>query len=361
MKLHARLPIILGLSLVFLSIQRFGPNVPAIGYVLLAVCITLYIPKAIKERRLPNFRDPLTLTILGFVVLVSVQVIIGLAKIETLALIFMLVFTFLIAKEHGNEARKVFLPFTAVLSGSIIVDSIVNGWSVTGGITSSFNYNLGSGVLILCVLLTENRHRWLSLVIATPGLMLTGASEGIVSIALLALFVVIQRDFSKKLIYVGALVGILFIVLTPLGITSQLSSQTMSYITSNNPLPESYIQPGVDRSITGDNLQRITNNRWYRYVDVVQNIKPVGNGFYSKSSLVENLPLRILYETGVVGLLLWCVILGYGLKDKNTRYIFAAIIAVNLFDHYIWSEIPVYLWFAIGLIGSSKNGQYIFK
>jgi hypothetical protein len=71
--------------------------------------------------------------------------------------------------------------------------------------------------------------------------------------------------------------------------------------------------------------------------------------------VIHNVPLRVLWETGGLGLLAWLWIMGYGFWEmwKHQKWMLGAWMAMGalmLIDHQFWSsQMGLWTWVVLGL------------
>jgi hypothetical protein len=229
-------------------------------------------------------------------------------------------------------------PLTAVGCISIVIAGIVVG-ARTGGMYS-INPNIAVGAIVMAGVLVK--PKWIMLTVILVGLLFTGAEEALVVIAFVGLAMPIRRDWSRKML-VPAGICVLAVALLFTPIWSSLSPR-MSGVASANP-------------------DAATNGRISGYKLAVSDISLFGHGYDPTDvsyATIHNVPLRILYEVGPVATAAWLWIIGYGLVKTRAKYLFISILALSLFDHFLWTQTATYMFFAFGASQSISN-DYIFK
>jgi len=228
----------------------------------------------------------------------------------------------------------------AVVVGCVsvaILSLVTKGRS--GGMYSP-NPNVAIGAITMGTLLWRHKYQWILVTVALVGLVFTGGEEALVVIAIVGLAVLVRKDWSRKL-------------LIPIGITTVavalcilVGQQIWSTTTARL------------EGITQNNLDVAINGRLDAYELAISNIKPLGHGYEPLNvspKSIHNVPLRVLYEVGPVAALAWLWIIGYGLLRSRAKYIFVAILALSLFDHFMWTSLSTYMYFALGASATVTN------
>ncbi len=235
----------------------------------------------------------------------------------------------------------------AVTAGciSVVISSLVLS-ERSGGIYSP-NPNLAVGAIVMGTILFRHKYQWLLVAVALVGLSFTGAEEALVAVGILGLVTLVRRDWSKKILIPVGIIVIGLVLCIPLGTTQQIWSNTPTRI---------------EAAAHGD-LNVATTGRLEAYGLAINNIRPLGHGYDPlnvHTSSIHNVPLRIMYELGPIAALAWLWIIGYGLIKSKAKYIFVAILALSLFDHFLWTSLNTYMYFAIGASATMTN-DLIFK
>lgn len=306
-------------------------------------------------------------------------------EITNAAIIIGLFALYVTSKKLGTKV------FTPLAIGLIIATiSTVYGYFVTGlkngGIISPTNYDIAAGFILFVLLVSSYRHRWWLSAIALVGIFFTGADEGLFCLILLAIFVVVRRDWSKKILLpIGTLI-LLLAICTPLGITSdlwmpaaqkvsatkQVMQETPIGEIANKIVPDSLTKeidkakPVIETtSVTNtDWLDEATNNRWTGYWKLSP-IKPLGYGYNINQFYVgipHNVPMIIIEQIGILGALAWCIVAIYCLIKSKWKYAWLGFIAMGVFDHYTWTMAAPWFWALVGVSSSnSLYSRYLFR
>jgi len=102
-------------------------------------------------------------------------------------------------------------------------------------------------------------------------------------------------------------------------------------------------------------MRVMTTGRWPVIVREMKNISFIGHG-YSLSivggGIVHNIPLIIVHQIGPIAGIAWLFVTVYCVIKTKWKYAWVAIMAMCVFDHYIWTQFGP-LWFC--LIGVSTS------
>ena len=262
---------------------------------------------------------------------------------------------------------KVFIPvgIGAIVGGlSVIVFSIVTDFTRTGGMYQVENYNLATGVILIGAVLWRCKWQWVTIPIAVLGALATGADEAFVIIAVVGLAVLIRRDWSRRIIptVLVVLVPIVFL-LTPNNPAQKLwDTIPLSFhaVMQQTDTPQQEVVPSRQADITSD-----INNRWNIITTSLKDVKLLGHGYEPdnvETSTIHNVPVRVLYELGPLGLLCWLGLIIWGLLKTSWKYAFVAVIGASLFDHFMWTQLTPYFFVLLGVCTwLPKEKDWIFR
>lgn len=296
---------------------------------------------------------------------------------------------YLVSRKLG---KKILLPLTigaVIASLGIVAHGIVYPGVKTGGFIFEKNYDIAAGLLILGTVVGVWQKQWLLTAVAIVGLFFTGAEEGLFGMGVLVLVLLIRRDWSLKLLAPVVALSITLAVCTPLGITKDLYLPTAQKIASakeagegtvvvnmiDRIVPEAIQRPIVgllDRAAPATSseesrdelLDRATNTRWLTHWSL-RPIKPFGHG-YNMTAFYEGIPhnmvLIIIEQVGILAAVAWCFVTLWCLVKTRWKYAFAAVLALGVFDHYLWTQVAPWWWAIVGVsTASSIDSDLIFK
>ncbi len=339
-----KVPIILmGLGLILIPIRRYDNVFWALGFALVLSAAAVIIVARVREHKLTlgsrYVYIPLTVIVVSML----------LAQGElTSKLLAVSLFAFYVATVNLEGELKILVPAVAVGCISIIMYNLLSGVG-TGGIYSSVNYNLAVGAVVIGAVLVKSKYQWILVTIVLVGLLFTGAEEALVALAILGLTILIRRDWSKKILLPIGVAAVVIVV----GVSSNVASQLWSATPAK-----------VEAIIQGD-LDTATTYRLDAWRDAITNIKPLGHGyepFYVRYDTIHNVPLRILYELGPLASVAWLFMMTYLIAKSKRKYIPVAILALSLFDHFLYTQLAVYMFVAIGIaMRSNEGGDLIFR
>ena len=86
------------------------------------------------------------------------------------------------------------------------------------------------------------------------------------------------------------------------------------------------------------------------------------NQYASKPTIVHNIPLIIVHQIGILAGVSWLFVSIYCTVKTKMKYLWIAVLAMCVFDHYIWTQFGALWWVLVGssLTTEIKN-DYIFK
>lgn len=366
---------------------------PVVGLAIVVVCVITILDKWRPESLGPKWVWIPMLVIVG---LLWLRLIVNFS-LDTVAggvtgLLFFGIY--LASRSLGKQILEVFLPLVIIEALSIITMGIMFPGVKNGGIIShSGNYDIATGFLIMGLVFSAIRYQWWLSALVVVALFFTGADEAIFACVVLGVVILARKDWSKKvLLPVGALLLVVAIC-TPLGITRQLYFPGIEKIAYAKELAEKQpvivevaekIPEPVKDALLGkirtvetivntkgvtdevEIAQKITNNRWSTFVWGIKRTKLLGHGLnltdFSKERMVHNVPLIISNQIGPIGAVAWLVIIGWCLVRTRWKYAFIAILALSVFDHFIWTQVGFWWWALVGVATiSTLDTDLIFK
>ena len=145
------------------------------------------------------------------------------------------------------------------------------------------------------------------------------------------------------------------LVCIPLGIIQQLWYTTPIRV-------EAAITTDIDNEAKMDTA---IGYRWGPWGLALQDIRLLGHGYEPsnvRGGTIHNVPLRILYELGPLAATAWIAIIVYLFVKSKRKYIPTAILALALFDHFLWTQLCAYMFVAIGIATRNDSiSDYIFR
>ncbi len=218
---------------------------------------------------------------------------------------------YLASRKLGKEVFKPFAVCVIIQAISCVVYGIMYPGARAGGLIAWTSAGATGGIyaisvrfLVFGAIVSIFKRRRLIILIALIGLFFTGSEEAVIAVVALGVAMLIRRDWSKKLLIPVAGLVIFLAVATPLGITQKLGEPFIWYGEAMIQIPQA--ETAEERDIL---LDEALNNRWTPYKNAINNISPVGHGYYVTWStegerfsggLPHNVPLMIMDQVGPI-------------------------------------------------------------
>jgi len=259
--------------------------------------------------------------------------------------------------------KDMFLPLAVgavIASLGVIAHQVVYPGVITGGFVFEDNYDIVVGYVLLGVALFTHRWQWILAGLALVAVLLTGSPEGLFALGAVGVAILVRRDWGRKLAIVLALVAVIVVVGLVSGHGQHLYGYTEKVASGEAASP--YGDNGTPRDAIEYRLQVIA--------DTMSNIKPLGEGYnltdFSRSPNVHNVPLVIVQQLGYPGILaglawlwvsVWCLI------KTRWKYAWVLILALSVFDHFIFTQLAPYFWVLAGVSTAPDNikSDFLFK
>ena len=247
--------------------------------------------------------------------------------------------------------KAVFVPLAVgVVAASlgIIAYAIWHPGTITGGFLFERNRDIATGYILMGTVLFNHKWQWLLAGLAVIALFLSGSAEAIFAGGVIVLAVMIRRDFGKKLVAVGVILAmaVAFIIISGWGYS--LYRYTVGVAQQN---PTAIYQPS-DGDVTKVSPIAV---RVLVIRDAFKALSPLGDGYNLTNftrQTVHNVPLILVQQMGWTGILagiawlwvsIWCLI-----KTK-WKYAWVSILALAVFDHYMWTQLAPVFWLVVGV------------
>lgn len=258
---------------------------------------------------------------------------------------------YLIARKEGTAILWTFGYGVILATFGIVLFSILNPGIKTGGyVISPTNYDIATGFLIIGTVLSLIKRQWILLSISLVGLILTGAEEALFVLAIMLVVVIVRKDFSKKILLPISITCIVIVIITSLGITEKLYETIL-------------VRADLMSDINQESLRQASGDRLFGNWQLSP-IKPFGYGFNMTNfypGIPHTVPLIIIEQVGILAMLSWVFLMFYLLLKTKLKYAVMAILALSVFDHFIWTQIAPYQWAVAGVASVYTKDDYFFK
>ncbi len=260
--------------------------------------------------------------------------------------------------------QSLFTPLTAgavLASLGVVAHQVIYPGTLTGGFVFDSNYDIVVGYILLGVLLYAGK--WKLPIISTGiiAMLLTGSPEGIFSLVMLLVMIIISyRQKKCQFLTTVLLVGVVVVGLV-VGFWSGLYSYAVHIVT------DTLSHIAVQETYNGERPAV-----WYRLWVIrneMGNIQPLGTGynltdFSDKKTpqrtirIVHNVPLVIVQQLGWPGVLAgiaWLWVSIFCLVKKKWKYAWVALFALSVWDHFTWTQLGTVWWMLVGLSSAPDN------
>jgi hypothetical protein len=274
---------------------------------------------------------------------------------------------YLVARILGKEIFRPFAFIVILEAISVVVIALISGGK-TGGFASEVNYNIATGLLAFGSIISVIKRQWIIVSIGTIGLLFTGSEEGIIAIGILLVAVLFRKDVSLKLLIpVGLVILVFALGFYPFHYSKQLYINVidkgyMLIFKEHSPFYGEYwaVEPSEYDSM-GDYY---LDNRVKLFTEGMDKIEPLGTGYNLLPGyfVPHNIPLIIVYQIGILGALAWLFLTFYCLIKTRWKYAFITVLALSLFDNYMWAQVGLWWWVLIGVATTSTiESDLIFR
>jgi hypothetical protein len=264
-------------------------------------------------------------------------------KVSPLLMGISLLSLFIVSRVMGKAIFLAFVPMVVIISISCVAYGLISPGQYTGGLIT--NYCAAAGYLILGTIINPGKWQWVLIIVASIGVFFIGALEAVFILGVLAIVMMFRRDWGKRLVVLSIVmavgIGVWAIMghLTPLYEGNQNLSTLFQMITGSV-------------NINTETMVALTSGRWEVIIQALKDTQILGHG-YSLSTveggIVHNLPLIIMHQIRPLAALAWAFITVYCLVKTRWVYAWVAIIAVCVFDHYLWTQFTPLWWALVGV------------
>jgi hypothetical protein len=265
--------------------------------------------------------------------------------------------------------KDIFLPLAigaAVASAGVIVHGFIHLGHRTGGFIFETNYDVVVGYVLLGTALYFRRGQWLLAAMALVAMFLSGSPEAVFTVGVLGIIVLVRRDIGSRL--VAALLPVILItgIWFQLGYGQDLYAYVWQVALGEPTVPadrfDESVAPTAPNVTAGPVTARgpdegrmsATGYRIELMRRSLTGVRPLGEGYslteYSETT-VHNVPLVIVQQLGWPGVLAglaWLWISVWCLVKTRWKYVWVLILALSVFDHYIWTQLAPFWWAIVG-------------
>lgn len=269
---------------------------------------------------------------------------------------------YVIGKELGSrifEPCLLFVPIIAISTVWHSLDAIPSTHLqsyTNGGIVSPTNYTGGAELLSLCAIASVFclNNLWLRLtiiVMATVGVIFTGAPEGVVALALVGIYA-LYKEWKTR--HIMVLVSVLVVVCALwFGIGAGMTQHEKTFAVTENALKGEFDTPKNKKP--GEIIGWGTG-RYPAYVRAINDIEIIGHEYdiYSYQNdtgevIVHQIPLVIMDQIGPIAAISWLFVTLYVFIKSKWKYLWVVFLAYCLFDHLLWTCYAPWWWVLIGV------------
>lgn len=276
---------------------------------------------------------------------------------------------YLSCRKMGEDVFKPITVLVIVQAISMVVIGIMNG-ERTGGLISypSPNYDIATGVLIFGAALSIGKSQWVVVTIAMVGLVFSAGLEMAAGVVVIALVVLIRRDFGIRILVPVMIAIVLIVVVLVSGHFGGIYKTAIARVTDGMEVDNKLYPHNVTYDVEGEEIVITYDYSWEEKLDTiitmrysmwkraVQQLKPLGHGYevvkYNFTT-VHNVILIIVDQLGVAAAVAWLYMIIIGLVKTGWRYAFVAVLALSLFDHYIWTQMAFWVPALVGVSTAS--------
>jgi len=263
----------------------------------------------------------------------------------------------------ASLGKAMFLPLAVgavIASLGVIAHQVVHPGVITGGFVFEGNYDIVVGYVLLGAALFIHRWQWVLAGLALVAVLLTGSPEGLFALGVVGIIVLVRRDWGKRLVVVLAPVAVIVVM----GLVSGYGQHLYDYAgkVASGEVASPYGDKGAPVNAIEYRLQVIG--------DALSDIKPLGEGYnltnFSRSPNIHNVPLVIVQQLGYPGILAglaWLWVSIWCLAKTRWKYAWTLILALSVFDHFIFTQLTPYFWVLVGVSTAPDNikSDWLFR
>lgn len=349
-----KLPALLaGVGLALVLVQVIGYIDALIGYLFILASVVVGIATGKKFTLGPRW-VVIPLGIIIGVIVARVAVYPGEQAVYELGFMGLMIASYISARICGRDIFWTIGPVVVILSLATITYAGINWSTWYDNENELYNYNLVVAVLIFGTILCSWKRKWLLATLALPSVFLTGASAGLLALATVGVIMILQRDWSRKVLVPLAITGILIVGAVSTGF-AQLAYERTGHI--------------VAGAVAGDEDANSMADRIDTYKLAVSEFTLLGHGYlpqlYSVPAddlrSIHNTPLRVFYELGPLAMGAWLFVMLFGIIKTRWKYAFGVILALGMFDHMMWTWLAPLTFIILGVSTMDDKRDYLFR
>lgn len=261
--------------------------------------------------------------------------------------------------------KELLLPLaigSAIASLGVIVHAVIYPGIVTGGYVFEMNYDIVVGYILLGAALFKNRWQWLLAGLSIIAMLLTGSPEGAFVLAVIGIAVLIRKDWGRKIFIIAIPIVVLLVSGIISGYGQELYSYAFKIAQGQAATPYATASNSPTIQAIGYRIQVIK--------ETLSHIRPLGEGYnltdFSRSPNVHNVPLVIVQQLGLPGIMAgmaWLWVSLYCLIKTKWIYVWILVLALSVWDHFIWTQMAPYWWIIVGYTTANNHigSDLIFK
>lgn len=277
-------------------------------------------------------------------------------KVSPLFMGMALFSAYVVSRSLGKDIFLMLIPFVVLGAVIAVVIGILNPGVPSGGLIT--NYCASAGFLIFGAIVNQGKWQWVLIAVALIGVFFIGALEAVFILGIIGITVLIRWDYNKYLLIPF---GILVIIAT----IWLVSGKLIPLYEGNNNLVALFELVTGKAPINMNTMNVITSQRWEVYAEAISRFSFVGYGYSFDLSLgrnIHNVPLNIMNQVGVLAAVAWLGLTVYCAIKTKWHYAWVAILAMSVWDHYLWTQFGALWWVLIGVSTSSTiKSDLIFR
>jgi len=222
-------------------------------------------------------------------------------------------------------------------------------------------------------ILVKGQWQWAMVGLALLCVFMSGSPEGVFAVAVLGAFVLVRRDWGRRVVL--ALVPLVLVagLWFGLGYGQDLYGYTWDTLEGKDSVVRTTVTPIKDSEgekigeVVTKEYDSAVGGRWDRITDAYDNLSVLGDGYEITeydSKTVHNVPLVLVQQLGWPGILAalcWMWIALWCLFKTKMKYAWMAILALAFWDHFVWTQMACIFPALVGVSVACVDSDLIFK